>query len=171
MNTFLKSLESGENYSNEFKELMSQIPSSVAIVAVSTSDGFQACTISSFISVDVLDPTVMFVLKNESGTLKRIQENNKFSINLLLAGQHELSKIYSSLEKKSEIAFKANWKTTKLGVPILIDCKSFLVCQTFSVKELPSATVVFAQVIEFELRSQNLPLIYYSRSYPRITGN
>lgn len=171
MNAFSKLLENRENYSHEFKDLMSQVPTCVAVVAASTTDGIKACTVSSFVSVDVLDPTVIFVLKNESGTLNEIVANSKFSINLLLDDQDDLSRIYASIDKNSANAIGSDWKKTGDGVPVLTTCKSSLVCQAFTVTELPSATVVFARVMEFELRSKNLPLIYYSRTYPRIVEN
>lgn len=168
MSSNFNSKKNDENYSTQFKELMAQVPTSVAVVAVSKANEVRACTISSFMSVDVSDPTIMFVLKNDSRTLEGILTEKVFSVNLLLSDQENLSRIYASIEKNSQIQNQIDWNTKEGEVPLLARSKSYMVCQEFSAIELHSATVVMARVIELEFHSQDNPLIYYARSYPKI---
>ena len=168
MNKNFHSKQNDENYSTQFKELMAQVPTSVAIVAVAMTNEIRACTISSFMSVEILNPTIMFVLKNDSRTLEGILSKNAFSINLLLSDQESLSRNYASFEKNSDVQAQIDWKTKEGEIPLLIKSKSSMVCQVFSITELHSTTVVIARVIELELHSQDNPLIYYARSYPKI---
>lgn len=168
MNISFKSSRNDDEHSSQFKELMAQVPTSVAVVAVSTAGHIRACTISSFMSVDILDPTIMFILKNDSRTLEGILTENIFSINLLLSDQENLSRTYASIERDSEDDTRIHWKTNENGVPLLITCKSSMVCQFVSVTELQAATVVFARVVELEILSHKNPLIYYARTYPSI---
>jgi len=61
-----------------FKDAMARVPTNVSIVGSFEADGIRACTISSLVSVDIVDPTIMFVLKNNSATLTSIKSTLNF---------------------------------------------------------------------------------------------
>ena len=149
----------------QFKDLMSQVPTSVAVISLLKENDLKACTISSFISVDIANPTILFVLKNDSTTLAAIESESKFAVNLLAANQSKISDLYASREKQSRIEESTDWTINEIGIPTLASSKSVLICELISSTKLDSATVVLAKVCEFDLKSTELPLVYYSRSY------
>lgn len=163
-------ISSAETSIDAFKELMAQVPTSVAVVSVSAKSGLKACTVSSFISVDITNPTILFVLKNNSTTLEAIKAELNFSVNLLTSRQEDLSRFYATVNKPINSDNFENWKFSENAVPLLKNCKSWLVCKLHSLTELSSATVVIAKVASFELVKEELPLLYYSRNYPKISA-
>ena len=106
-----------------FKDAMSQVPTNVAVVGSWEAAGIRACTVSSLVSIDIINPTIIFVLKSDSATLANIISTKDFSINVLSAQQAHLSQIYSNLRTDEETSnLTQHWETHKFGVPIIKDC-------------------------------------------------
>jgi flavin reductase (DIM6/NTAB) family NADH-FMN oxidoreductase RutF len=150
----------------DFKDAMSQIPTSVAVISLFVEESIKACTISSLVSVDIVNPKVMFVLKNDSSTLKAIKRSLRFSISILTSNQALISQRYSNIEAKSlepsDIDF-CNYEDGDL--PILVGAYSNFFCSFESILELSGATIVFASVENVIKGETSDPLVYFERKY------
>lgn len=153
-----------------FKEAMSQVPTNVAVVGSWEMKRIRACTISSLVSVDIIEPTIMFVLKSGSATLANIKNCLDFSVNVLSSQQTNLSQIYSNSRSEDETLENTHyWDINKTGVPIIKDAHLNFLCVFKSSQELKNSTIVFARVIEtFNVSSGN-PLLYFERKYFGVT--
>ena len=153
----------------DFKDAMSQIPTSVAVISLFVEESIKACTISSLVSVDIVNPKVMFVLKNDSSTLNTIKSSLRFSISILTNNQAIISQRYSKIEAKSleprDIDF-CNYEDS--GLPVLIGAYSTFFCNFDSILELSDATIVFASVENVINGDATNPLIYFARKYFRL---
>lgn len=153
----------------DFKDAMSQIPTSVAVINLFVEESIKACTISSLVSVDIVNPKVMFVLKNDSSTLNTIKSSLRFSISILTSDQALISQRYSKIEAKSlesmNIDF-CNYEDSDL--PVLIGAYLTLFCNFDSILELSGATIVFASVENVIKGDTTDPLIYFARKYFRL---
>jgi flavin reductase (DIM6/NTAB) family NADH-FMN oxidoreductase RutF len=149
-----------------FKDAMARIPTNVSIVGSFEADGIRACTISSLVSVDIIDPTIMFVLKNNSATLANIKSTLNFSINVLNSSQSSLSEMYSNTRVDVEALKNSNsWTKHVNGVPVMTNAHLIFFCELVSALELVNATVVIAKVIEVSTGNSKNPLIYFERKY------
>ena len=149
-----------------FKDAMSQVPTNVAVVGSWGAEGIRACTISSLVSIDIIDPTIIFVLKSESATLANIKSAKDFSVNVLSAQQAHLSQIYSNLRTDEETSnLTQYWEAHKTGVPIIKDSHINFFCVLASSQELKNATIVFAKVKEMIMSDSENPLVYFERKY------
>jgi flavin reductase (DIM6/NTAB) family NADH-FMN oxidoreductase RutF len=149
-----------------FKDAMAQIPTNVSIVGSFEADGIRACTISSLVSVDIVDPTIMFVLRNNSATLANIKSTQNFSINVLNSNQSGLSEKYSN--KRVEVEDLSNsfsWSKHVNGVPVIKDAHLIFFCELVSALESVNATVVIAKVMDVSTVNSKNPLIYFERKY------
>ena len=154
-----------------FKDAMSQVPTNVAVVGSWEGERIRACTISSLVSVDIVNPTIMFVLKSESATLANIKSTKVFSINVLSAQQANLSQTYSNSTTNDEpLNHIQYWKTHKTGVPMLMNSNLNFVCVLTSSQELKSATIVFANVEDVIKSDSGDPLLYFDRKYFSLKG-
>ena len=150
---------------------MSQVPTNVAVVGSWEGERIRACTVSSLVSVDIINPTIMFVLKSESATLANIKSNKVFSINVLSAQQANLSQIYSNLTTNDEpLNHTKYWKTHKTGVPMIMKSHLNLFCVLTHTQELENATIVFAKVEEVIKSDTGEPLLYFERKYFGLKG-
>lgn len=154
-----------------FKDAMSLVPTNVAVAGSWEAEGIRACTISSLVSIDIIDPTIIFVLKSDSATLANIKSTKDFSVNVLSAQQAHLSQIYSNLRTNEEITnLTQYWEAHKTGVPIIKDSHLNFFCVLISSQELKNATIVFAKVTEIINRNSENPLVYFERKYFGLKG-
>lgn len=154
-----------------FKDAMSQVPTNVAVVGSWEGERIRACTISSLVSVDIVNPTIMFVLKSESATLANIKSTKVFSINVLSAQQANLSQIYSNSTTNDEpLNHTQYWETHKSGVPMIMSSHLNFFCVLTSSQELKNATIVFAKVEELIKSDSGDPLLYFERKYFGLKG-
>lgn len=145
---------------------MAQIPTSVSVLATSTSTGVQACTVSSITSYDVKNPGLFVVLQNKSKTLDAIERTGDFSASILTLEQKNLALHFSSKEKKStrdtDVAFDFN---TEGSIPYLSSSLGVAFCKLEKIVALEHTTILLGRVtnlISFENKS---PLIYANRQY------
>jgi flavin reductase len=154
-----------------FKDAMSQVPTNVAVVGSWEAEGIRACTISSLVSIDIIDPTIIFVLKSDSATLANIKSTKNFSLNVLSAQQAHLSQIYSNLRTNEQITnLTQSWEAHKTGVPIIRDSHLNFFCLLISTQELKNTTIVFAKVTEIINSNSENPLVYFERKYFGLKG-
>jgi flavin reductase (DIM6/NTAB) family NADH-FMN oxidoreductase RutF len=149
-----------------FKDAMSLIPTNVAIIGSLEKGAIRACTISSLVSLDVVDPKIVFVLKNYSATLVNIKSALAFSVNVLGSNQSKLSAIYSNSEREIEILNNSkSWSMHESGVPMINNSHLNFVCKFESALELNNSTLVFAKVLSVLKLDSKSPLIYFNRDY------
>jgi flavin reductase (DIM6/NTAB) family NADH-FMN oxidoreductase RutF len=150
----------------DFKDAMAQIPTSVALISLWDAKDIKACTISSLVSVDVVSPTLMFVLKNTSSTLNRIKSDLRFSVSILTTNQILISQTYSNSNSKSNSPPDTNFGLNENDcLPVLIDAHSTFFCKLESCLELKNATIVFASVNDVIKGNTHDPLVYFARKY------
>jgi flavin reductase len=166
------SIASGYHYRMKqtfFRDAMAQVPTNVGVVGSWEEETIRACTISSLVSIDVVDPTLIFVLKRDSTTLANIKSAKDFSVNVLSAHQENLSQIYSNSRTDYDSSDHAHyWEVHRTGMPIIKDAHLSFVCFLTSTQDLKNATIVFAKVTEIIKSSSENPLIYFERKYFRI---
>lgn len=150
---------------------MSQVPTNVSVVGSWEADGIRACTVSSLVSIDIIDPTIIFVLKSDSATLANIKSTKDFSVNVLSAQQAHLSQIYSKLRTYEEDSnLTQYWETHRTGAPIIIDSQLSFLCVFTASQELKSATIVFAKVKAIVESDSENPLVHFQRKYFGLKG-
>ena len=151
---------------SDFKDAMSQIPTSVALISLGDLEDIKACTISSLVSVDVVSPTVMFVLKNASSTLNKIRSDLRFSISILTSNQVLTSQTYSNSKEISSGSPNIDfWMSEDDALPVLFGAHSTFFCNFESSLELKNATIVFASVKNVIKCDSHNPLVYFARRY------
>ena len=143
---------------------MAIVPTGVAIVSIETPNGVKSCTISSLISVDVINPQVLFALKNNSQTLKVIAETKFFSICVLSEFQRAYSLKFSSQRSNGDSTNDFSFES-KYGLPILKDSSVVFLCQVEEFFQLQNASIVLAKVLSHSSDSGINPLIYQNRKY------
>jgi flavin reductase (DIM6/NTAB) family NADH-FMN oxidoreductase RutF len=148
---------------DKFKDAMSLVPTSVAIVWLRDEQNqFFGCTISSLISVSVIQDCeeVAFILRTNSKTGERIRNSKNFNISILNRNQESIAKIFSQglLSTDLNVAIKANSMWFEESV-----CEFSL-----SLKQeitLENSTIFVASVKSFSSRPNLQPLIYSARKF------
>jgi flavin reductase (DIM6/NTAB) family NADH-FMN oxidoreductase RutF len=157
----------------DFRDAMSLVPSSVSIIASLNDAKITACTISSLVSVsiDPINPEILFVLKKGSFTGSLIKINEIFSLNVL-ANSHQNDAVKFSNQRDSNHEYDPkNWKFSSGNTVELIGSRVFMACELIQVYEDHLADIYVAKVMHYKFDDANPALIYDERKYGTFNPN
>jgi flavin reductase (DIM6/NTAB) family NADH-FMN oxidoreductase RutF len=163
------------NRLSDFKDAMSQIPSSVSVVGAFANDlqsEIVAATISSLVSVSVNPESeeVLFALKNKSFLGNHLLDSPLCSISVLNNRQHEVAYFFgsrtSALQPQEGLVEKI-WNRSG-NFPYINEASVVLLCKIREKIERSHSTIYFASVIEFFCDDIQKPLVYFDRKFNSI---
>jgi flavin reductase (DIM6/NTAB) family NADH-FMN oxidoreductase RutF len=155
----------------KFKDFMSVIPASVSVIGLVKESQILGCTISSLVSLNVINPELLFVLRNGSTLLNAIVHDELFSINVLSDRQKELADYYSSPREIESLSSTKNpWKEIDPGLIVLENSKVSFGCRLKRLEQLETSTLIFCTPEgAFETVSSS-PLTYSNREYFKLSS-
>ncbi len=114
-----------------FRKAMKVVPTGVAVITTVGLNGtYVGLTVNSIASLSLTPPLVSWALKECSPSLIDFQQSGRFAINLLAAGQEELSRRFSApmANRFEGLAVE----TTLGGLPRIVGCSALLECAMYS---------------------------------------
>lgn len=149
-----------------FKASMSRFASGVTIITTRDSEGAPAgFTASSFSSLSLNPPMVLFCLDRESYCFDAFYGAENFGVNILSSKQQSLSKRFSSRggDKFENVALLE----THTGVPLLEGCLASIECRI--TEKLPGGDhLIFLGEVEHAKIGEGSPLIFCMGKYHNI---
>ena len=150
--------------SRQLRNALGQFATGIAVVTAMGADGKPlGLTVNSFAAVSLEPPLVLWCLDNRSASLDAFRQASHHAINILSAGQLELSNLFAS---RAEDRFGAiDWQAGLGGAPLLPDC-----CARFEVaNETQHAggdhTIFIGRVERLEVAGDRAPLLYHASGY------
>ncbi|TFW29178.1 flavin reductase family protein [Massilia horti] len=117
--------------SAHFRQALSQFATGVTVITTRLADGsFRGLTASSFNSVSLEPPLVLWSLGNAANSLPIFSGNSHYVINVLSAGQEELAKRFS--RKTSNPFCGIEYELSRTGQPILKGVAAWFECHNRS---------------------------------------
>jgi flavin reductase (DIM6/NTAB) family NADH-FMN oxidoreductase RutF len=137
----------------------------VTVITTKGQDGQPlGVTISSFTSLSLEPPLVLFCLGHASGQLTDYVNSERFAVNLLSARQLELSELFAS--QQEDKFDHVEWTTTADGYVVLNGGLAALKCETTARHVAGDHTIVIGEVEGIEgLTSETHPLLRYRGAY------
>jgi flavin reductase (DIM6/NTAB) family NADH-FMN oxidoreductase RutF len=117
--------------SAHFRQALSQFATGVTVITTRLADGsFRGLTASSFNSVSLEPPLVLWSLSNGANSLPIFSGNSHYVINVLSAGQEELARRFS---RRAEDPFASTeFELSRTGQPILKGVAAWFECHNRS---------------------------------------
>jgi flavin reductase (DIM6/NTAB) family NADH-FMN oxidoreductase RutF len=117
--------------SNHFRQALSQFATGVTVITTRLADGsYRGLTASSFNSVSLEPPLVLWSLSNGANSLPIFTGNSHYVINVLSAGQEELARSFS---RRGQNPFdNAPFELSRTGQPILKGVAAWFECHNRS---------------------------------------
>ena len=147
----------------DFRAALSRFPSGITVVTSRGAGGaLHGITVSAFCSVSLTPPLVLACIEKTTGSHVAIHDSGVFAVNILAAGQDELSDRFAlpSLEKFEGISCRNG-----LGnVPILNDALVTLECRVENAFDGGDHTIFVGSVEHASIRDGE-PLVYFHGSY------
>lgn len=118
--------------SAHFRQALSQFATGVTVITTRLADGsFRGLTASSFNSVSLEPPLVLWSLSNVANSLPIFTGNSHYVINVLAAGQEELARLFSRRGDANPFD-TVGYTLSRTGQPILEGVTAWFECHNRS---------------------------------------
>jgi len=151
-----------------YRAAMGVLPKGVTVIAAGAGADVHAMTASAVNSLSLEPLLVMFCLGKKAHMVAHIQREQGFSINVLRAGQRDLSTYFAGLWKRvTPPPFEfVPW----IGGPLLKDCAAAVGCELHQMVEGGDHWIVIGRVIAVQQGAAPVePLVIYQGSYRELT--
>ena len=142
----------------DFRQTLGCFPTGVAIVTTNDAGGAPVgLTISSFNSVSMDPPLILWSLALNAASLPVFQASEGFAINILSADQAHLPKVFSS--PVDERFADLDWQNGIGGSPVLNDAAAVIECRTYARYDGGDHEIMLGEVMGHR-SSDLIPLVY-----------
>ena len=148
----------------QFRTALSRFASGVTVVTTQDAQGGPlGITVSAFCSVSLEPPLVLVCIDCDAYPHDAFQASGVFAVNVLTAGQEQLSRIFASREpdKFAGVAYSPGLE----GVPVLTDALAVIECRVKHAYEGGDHTIFVGEVERATVREDGQPLVYYRGGY------
>ena len=154
-----------------YRDAMARLGAAVNVVTTIGADGPRGFTASAVCSVTDDPPTLLLCLNRSSDNHDPLKASGILCVNTLAASQEHLSPIFAGLTDvpQSERFSNHEWTSLETGAPVLYGAVVSFDCTISSVTEVGTHTVFFCAVQAIQLGEAHEGLIYFGRTYHRIT--
>ncbi|MFZ4603645.1 MAG: flavin reductase [Caulobacterales bacterium] len=147
----------------EFRNALGAFATGVTVVTTSNAEGEPfGVTASSFNSVSLDPPLVLWSLGRSSKSFPAFVETDHFAVHVLADHQQDLSNAFakSGHDKFAGVA----WRPGVLSSPVLPDCAARFECRTLHQYEGGDHIIFVGEVVHFE-RLDAAPLVFHGGRY------
>ena len=148
--------------STHFRQALSQFATGVTVITTRLEDGsFRGLTASSFNSVSLDPPLVLWSLGSAANSMPIFSGNSHYVINVLAAGQEELALRFS---RRSENPFDGvDYDLSRTGQPILKGAVAWFECHNRSRYPEGDHVIFVGEVEECAVQPQQALLFHGGR--------
>jgi flavin reductase (DIM6/NTAB) family NADH-FMN oxidoreductase RutF len=153
-----------------YKELGRAVAGAVSVVAApgSTNRSIVALTVSSFSTLSIAPPLVMFAIQHSADSYAAMLESKAFGVSVLSFAQADIARLFASKGKA-----KIDGTSFELGhsipVPLIRDALAHIECTTSQVVVSGDHVIVIG-LVEAVRTGNGRPLLYFSRQYGSFTA-
>lgn len=154
-----------------FREAMANLPAAVNIVTTAGPAGRCGITATAVCSVSDTPPTLLFCINRSSTTVSAFQQNQRICINVLPAECDELAKHFAGMSglTMDERFGAATWIAEGDAVPRLAPALVSLTGRMVEVAQVGTHAVIFAEIDDIVIRNDADALVYFDRTFRRMT--
>lgn len=147
-----------------YREAMAAWASGVAVVAAGQGGDVEALTATAFTPVSADPPLVLVCLGNDVALLYVIEEEGRFTVNLLGADDRRVASALAQRMPPEPGRFPAE------ADPVLSGALVSLVCRLRETHPGGDHRIVIGQVERIVHGAEGDPLLYFARAYRRLAG-
>jgi flavin reductase (DIM6/NTAB) family NADH-FMN oxidoreductase RutF len=147
----------------DLRKAFSKFGTGVTVMTAASSDGmFAGVTASSFNTVSMEPPIVLWSLALTSPSLRVFRDAGHFVVNVLGLHQIELSQRFSRPNPDKFVGLELG--QASCGAPLLFNCAATLECTTVSEQTVGDHVLFLGQVKRYEYASVE-PLLFFNGKY------
>ncbi len=149
---------------SDLRKALGQFPTGVAVVTTRSLDGEDlGMTVSSFNSLSLSPPLVLFSIDERARSLAKWRETKGYAINILANHQHSLSDRFAQalVDKWTGVPFERG----HAQVPILKDTAACFTCRPYAQHESGDHVLFIAEILHVAVNQAATPLIFCQGCY------
>ena len=153
--------------SREFRNSLGMFVTGVTVVTTSSPDGDPVgVTVSSFNSVSLDPPLILFSIAHDSASLVSLREASGYAVNVLAADQVEISNGFA--RAGSDKWAGVNYEDGLEGAPIIPGALAVFECVPYAIYEGGDHEIFVGRVVEHRSSPDADPLIFFAGGYRRL---
>jgi flavin reductase (DIM6/NTAB) family NADH-FMN oxidoreductase RutF len=139
----------------------------VTVITTSDVDGTpMGFTASSFTSVSLDPPLVLFCVRRGSPSMNALRQRGAFAVNVLHIGQQPISSRFASWDENHFA--QTEWDVWGLQVPIILDAAANFECTIDEIAHGGDHVIVIGRVKRVHFDASRDPLLHFQGQYRRI---
>lgn len=152
---------------DDFKNCLALFASGVTVITYKEDNELGGVTVSSFSSLSLEPPLVLFCLDKKIHSHSVIQKINKFAIHILNEEQENISNSFASSKLNKNEFLEQIGYTLLHDVPTLKEYLALLLCEKEILYDGGDHSIVVSKVLETDIR-KGKPLVYFNRNYRKL---
>lgn len=149
-----------------FRRCLGQFPTGVCIVTADVDGELLGMTVSSFNTLSLDPPLVLFSIDRQSASLPRWRSAGALAINVLSAGQTDLSNRFAS--SKGPKWQGVTFRPSPLGAPVLPGVAAMMECVPHDETDGGDHVLFIVRVNSFINHPDRTPLVFCNGGYNRL---
>lgn len=153
--------------SRQFRDALAQFATGVTVICAPGSDGrYVGFTASSFNSVSLSPPLVLWTLASKSASLPAFEAAERYSVNVLSATQTDLARRFSKphADRFAGVDFRMGWA----NAPLIAGCAAWFECRHHSRYTAGDHVVFLGEVVTCE-RATGSGLVWHRGQFATTT--
>lgn len=152
--------------SQEFRKVLGQFATGVAVVTTKLDGVPQGMTVNSFTSVSLEPPLVLFCADKRTRTNEVVGKSGVFAVNVLREEQRRLSEIFAGQgtdEERKAVLWAREALAT--GAPVIEGSLGWMDCRVRQVIDAGDHVIYLGEVLDAGRGPMGAPLLYYRGTY------
>lgn len=150
---------------DQFRKTLGLFPTGVTVITAPLEQGGDiGITISSFTSVSLNPPQILFCLAKRSKTSPAFKSSRYFAVNILKATQSSLSDDFAK-HGSVEWEKKESYRHLGTGCLLLSDALGHVICEKNGEYEGGDHEIILGKVIDLMINSHDFPLVRQRGQY------
>ncbi|MDG6908963.1 MAG: flavin reductase family protein [Nitrososphaerota archaeon] len=154
-----------EDIQSSLKQAMRVYPQGVTVVTVQGPDGPRGLTVSSFTSVSLAPPLVLFCVAKNSSQHDFFSKADRYAINFLADDQKTISDRFAGRTKAKDRFEGVKHTRGVTGSPIISGVRAAIECRSWRAYDAGDHSIVVGEVVAASAFLPKRPLLYYSQLY------
>lgn len=149
---------------DQFRDVMGRFASGITVVTTASGGRCHGFTANSFSSVSLDPPLVLVCLAHDAACHDSFVGGNCFAVNILAAGQTELSVRFSTETRDRFDGL--DWESWVTGAPILGAVLAAIDCRLHAIHDGGDHSILVGRVERLApVAPESAPLLYYRGAY------
>ena len=140
----------------DFRRLMGFWATGVSVITAQGDEGPAGATANALSSLSLEPPLALVCFDLSSRTLAAVRESERFGINMLSAGQEDVSRLFATKKSQEEKFAEIDHHLVQ-GVPVIDNSLAYLVCGLDSELRRGDHVIAIGQVLESGVDAPLLP--------------